>query len=207
MNITVLAKAVGCIEETMRENKSYLIELDQKYGDGDLGLSMADGFHGLVNYLVSCPEQDLGRAMMLCSTAFNEAAPSSLGTIISLFLMGMAKELKGKSEANLSDIAAAMESGVNKIMEKAKSKPGEKTILDALCPAVDALKVHVAEGWEAAFQAAAEAASTGSESTRQMCAMHGRAAYYGEQSIGTIDGGSVVGSLIFSSLNQYIKNC
>ena len=99
------------------------------------------------------------------------------------------------------DVAAAMESGMAQVMEKTKSKPGEKTSLDSVAPAVAALKT-AADGASCAqaFQAASEAAAAGSEATRNMLSLHGRAAYYGDKSIGVIDGGSVVGRLIFESI-------
>jgi dihydroxyacetone kinase len=90
-------------------------------------------------------------------------------------------------------------------MEKAGSKPGEKTILDALCPAVEALQRECGDEPAKAFQIAAQAAAKGSESTRSMLSKHGRAAYYGEKSIGVIDGGSVVGKLIFEALASYFS--
>jgi dihydroxyacetone kinase len=91
-------------------------------------------------------------------------------------------------------------------MEKAGSKPGEKTILDALHPAVDALRRECGDGPAKAFRAAALAAAQGSESTRGMLSKHGRAAYYGEKSIGGLDGGSVAGKLIFEALAAYFDS-
>jgi dihydroxyacetone kinase len=143
---------------------------------------------------------------MKCSTTFNEAAPSSLGTIISFGLMGMARSLKGKEEASALDLASALEAGLANIMEKAKSKPGEKTILDSLAPAIEALKAHADEAPLARYEAAAKAAADGSEATRNMRSVHGRAAYYGDKSIGVLDGGSVVGKLIFQGLADYARS-
>lgn len=203
MNISDIKGAIGAISSTMQENKDYLIELDQQNGDGDLGLTMASGYKAIFDYLCTTPETDLGKALMKCSSIFNETAPSTLGTITSLGFMGMAKALKGKTEADTTDIALAMEAGLKQIMDKAKSKPGDKTILDALFPAVEALKEHAGEGSMEAFKSAAEAAKEGSENTRNMRSVHGRAAYYGDKSIGIIDGGSVVGKLIFESLYKY----
>ncbi|MEG0215227.1 MAG: DAK2 domain-containing protein, partial [Hungatella sp.] len=86
----------------------------------------------------------------------------------------------------------------------AKSKPGEKTILDALCPAVEVLKANSAKSAKEAFDAAAKAASEGSEKTKAMRSVHGRAAYYGDKSIGILDGGSVVGKLLFTAIADYL---
>lgn len=202
MDRSALARAFSGISAVMDANKDYLIQLDQQNGDGDLGISMSDGYRAVSAYLSSSEEMDLGRLLLKSASLFNEAAPSSLGTITSFGLMGMAKALKGKTEVSLCEMADAILAGVNEIMNKAKSKPGEKTILDALVPAAESLKAHCGEGSPVAFQAAAEAARAGSESTRGMRSVHGRAAYYGDKSIGILDGGSVVGALIFKGIQD-----
>jgi dihydroxyacetone kinase-like protein len=203
MNASDIKGAVACISGVMNENKDYLISLDQQNGDGDLGISMSCGFGAVTEYLSSASEEDLGKLLMKCSSVFNESAPSSLGTILSFGMIGMAKALKGKSEASLAELSGAMDAGVRLIMEKAGSKPGEKTVLDALCPAVGTLAENSGKGCKEAFSLAAIAAAAGSESTREMRSVHGRAAYYGDKSIGLLDGGSVVGKLIFEGIEAY----
>jgi dihydroxyacetone kinase-like protein len=200
MEIDDIKKAVASIAMTMRENRDFLVHLDQQNGDGDLGISMATGYTAISEYLATSQETDLGKALAKCSMIFNETAPSTLGTITSLGFMALAKALKGKTTASLDEIASAMEFMNTQIMEKAKSKPGDKTILDSIVPATAALKIHCGESWREAFRFAAEAAAEGSEQTKAMRPVHGRAAYYGEKSIGMIDGGSVVGRLIFESI-------
>ncbi|MPM31145.1 PEP-dependent dihydroxyacetone kinase, ADP-binding subunit DhaL [bioreactor metagenome] len=203
MTVSDIKGAVTCISGVMNENKDYLISLDQQNGDGDLGISMSCGFLAVTEYLSSASEEDLGKLLMKCSSAFNESAPSSLGTILSFGMIGMAKALKGKTDASLAELAGAMDAGVRLIMEKAGSKPGEKTVLDALCPAVDALKANSRTACKEAFSLAAKAAAAGSERTKEMRSVHGRAAYYGDKSIGLLDGGSVVGKLIFEGIETY----
>jgi len=205
MKSSELKSGVAAIAAAMAANRDYLIQLDQQNGDGDLGITMSDGYGAMAAWLASNDEADLGKALMKCSMIFNEKAPSTLGTITSLFLMAMAKSLKGKTEASVAELATAMESGIGQVMEKAKSKPGEKTILDSVAPAVATLKTAAADGASCAqaFQAAAQAAAAGSEATRNMRSVHGRAAYYGDKSIGIIDGGSVVGRLIFESIASW----
>ena len=203
MNVEDRKGAIGAVANTMKQNRDYLVELDQRNGDGDLGITMADGYGAIAAWLAGSAEQDLGKALMKCSMLFNEKAPSTLGTITSLCLMAMAKSLRGRIEASLSDLAAALEAGMAQVMEKAKSRPGDKTILDALAPAIAALKEASGATCEVAFAAAAAAAEAGSEATKAMRSVHGRAAYYGDKSIGIIDGGSVVGKLIFESIAEY----
>ena len=199
MNLESLKSAVACICERMDENKDYLIELDQQNGDGDLGLNMSAGFHAVDDFLRDTSETDLGKLMMKCGSAFNETAPSSLGTIIAFGFMGMAKPLKGKTEASFEEFVTAYEAGLDRIMTRAESKPGEKTILDALHPALLAMQANLSDP-KAALQAAARAAEEGSEATRGMLAVHGRAARYGEKSLGILDGGSVAGKLIVAGI-------
>ncbi len=204
IDIQTIGKAFAAISRKMTENREYLIQLDAQNGDGDLGISMDTGFKAVTDYIAQPDETDLGRLFMKASKVFNEASPSSLGTILSFALMGIAKALKGKETVTADEMVAAMDAGVNLIMEKAGSKRGEKTILDALCPALDALKETAGEDSSARFQKAAKAAAEGSESTKQMRSVHGRAAYYGDKSIGILDGGSVVGKLIFEGIAQAV---
>lgn len=204
MDISNLRGAIDCISAAMSDNKDYLVELDQRNGDGDLGISMSEGYNAIFSWLDSTEETDLGKALMRCSSIFNESAPSTLGTITSIFFLAMAKAMKGKAHATFSDLVAAMEAGVAMVMEKTKAKPGEKTILDSVCPAVKALAEHAAEGSRVAFRYAAEAAAQGSENTKMMKSVHGRAAYYGDKSLGIVDGGAVVGKILFESLSEYI---
>lgn len=202
MNAVSLKRAMESISSLMDEHKDYLVELDARSGDGDLGISMSAGYHAVTEYLGKTDETGLGQLFMKCALVFNEAAPSSLGTITAIGMMGIAKVLKGKQEISLPEFADAMEVGIAAIMEKAKSKPGEKTILDALCPATKVLKELADKDTAMAFAAASRAAAEGAESTRGMRSVHGRSAYYGTRGLGSLDGGAVVGKLIFEGITR-----
>lgn len=197
-----IVKAIGAL---MAENRDHLIKLDQANGDGDLGISMDDGFRGLSAWLDTATEDDLGQLLRGAAKVFNTEAPSSLGTIISFALMGMAKALRGKTEVDCATAAQALRDGVDNIMAKAESKPGEKTILDSLVPGADALVAGASGDAVAAARSAADAAAAGSEATKEMVAVHGRAAYSASRSIGLLDGGSVVGRLIFEGIANYLE--
>lgn len=206
MNSLDLVNVIKSISSIMNENRDYLIELDAQNGDGDLGISMSNGFKALVSFLENNKENDIGKVFMKMSSVFNEASPSSLGTILSFAMIGMAKSLKGKNKIELVDIAQAFENGIKTIMDKANSKLGEKTILDSLYYGTEALKNNVDLTPKEAFEKALASASEGSENTRNMRAVHGRASYYGDKSLGVLDGGSVVGKLIFEGIyNYYIE--
>lgn len=134
LSAKTLLGAMNEISRTMTSNRQYLIELDQRNGDGDLGISMSDGYAAAHKYLLGTQESDLGKLFVGMAKAFNEAAPSSLGTITSFLMMGMARVLKGHESADAAMLGDAFLAGVERIMEKAGSKPGEKTILDVLEP-------------------------------------------------------------------------
>ena len=198
--ISEIKKGISAIAKEMTENRDYLVELDQRNGDGDLGISMSEGFNALVEVLNKTEETDLGKVFRDLSKTFNESAPSSLGTILSFGLMGIAKELKGKTEVSRQEFSVALEKGLDNILDKTGSKVGEKTIIDSLSPGIESLLSSGLEEDKVAFQNAYEASKAGVEKTKEMMAVHGRAAYYGEKSLGLVDGGAVVGTLIFKGM-------
>ncbi len=198
--ISEIKKGISSIAKEMADNRDYLVELDQRNGDGDLGISMSEGFNALVEVLNKTEETDLGKVFRDLSKTFNESAPSSLGTILSFGLMGIAKELKGKTEVSRQEFSVALEKGLDNILDKTGSKVGEKTIIDSLSPGIESLLSSGSEEDKTAFQNAYEASKAGAEKTKEMMAVHGRAAYYGEKSLGLVDGGAVVGTLIFKGM-------
>lgn len=187
------------IAKEINENVLRLIELDQAFGDGDLGISMNQGFEGIVDYLNNnAVDEDFGRYFMRISKVFNEAAPSSLGTILSFGFSGMAKSLKGVSHAHLDDFKLAFAEGLQNIKEKAGAKSKEKTIIDSLEPAIHEFCLH--DDVKKALHTACVAAEKGMQDTSNYIAVHGRAAYHKEKTLGHIDGGATVGYLIFKAL-------
>ena len=198
--ISEIKKGISSIAKEMTDNRDYLVELDQRNGDGDLGISMSEGFNALAEVLNKTEETDLGKVFRDLSKTFNESAPSSLGTILSFGLMGIAKELKGKTEVSRQEFSVALEKGLDNILDKTGSKVGEKTIIDSLSPGIESLLSSGSEEDKTAFQNAYEASKAGAEKTKEMMAVHGRAAYYGEKSLGLVDGGAVVGTLIFKGM-------
>ncbi|SJZ65508.1 dihydroxyacetone kinase subunit DhaL [Anaerorhabdus furcosa] len=186
------------IKTEIHKNSAKLVELDQAFGDGDLGISMDQGFSSVVEFIKSCEEEDFGKYFMQVSKTFNESAPSSLGTIISFGFMGMAKSMKGITDAKLSDFQEAFKKGLENIKEKTGAKVGDKTIIDSLEPAVNAF--CGSGNQKEALHFANEAAKNGMEETSKLIAVHGRAAYHKEKTLGHIDGGAYVSYIIFKAL-------
>jgi len=207
MNLYDVKQIISNISILMKENKDYLLELDSKFGDGDLGISMVQGFDGINEFTEKSEEKDLGKLFFGMSRVFNEMAPSSLGTIISFWMLGIASNLKGKEEASKEEIAKALEAGISKIKERAGSKENEKTILDALVPATEKFEKAIKSDKTISeiLKETYDKAAKGSENTKEMKAVHGRAAYHGEKTLGHIDGGAYVGKLIFEGIYNFYK--
>ncbi|MFA9381948.1 MAG: dihydroxyacetone kinase subunit L [Acetanaerobacterium sp.] len=186
----------------MTENKELLTQLDSAAGDGDLGISMEQGFCAVVTFQKTCDEADVGILLMRTAAALNEASPSTLGTVLSVGIMAGGKAIKGKNPCGVDEMATFLAAGCEAIMIRSKSAPGEKTILDALIPAEQAVRraADQDQSLSEALTAAAAAAAQGCEKTRSMIAVHGRAAYYAKKSIGLQDGGATVAKIIFETL-------
>ncbi|MEG0239886.1 MAG: dihydroxyacetone kinase subunit L [Anaerorhabdus sp.] len=186
------------IHEEIHLNSAKLVELDQAFGDGDLGISMDQGFLAIYQFSQICDEEDFGKYFLQVSKVFNESAPSSLGTIISFGFMGMAKSMKGITDAKLSDFQIALKKGLENIKEKTNSKVGDKTIIDSLEPAIDAFAD--ANDKVDALNNAFIASEKGMTNTSDLIAVHGRASYHKEKTLGHIDGGAYVSYVIFKAL-------
>lgn len=207
MDFKDIKQIIGITSDLMNVNKDYLVDLDSKFGDGDLGISMQEGYRAIYEFLETYSEDDWGRYFLEISKVLNENAPSSLGTIISFMYMGMAKYLKDKKTITDLEFAFALEAGVNNIMLKAKSELGQKTILDSLYPAIMAFKENLESGSEIfiASKSAYDESVKGAENTKNMLAVHGRAAYHNEKTLGMIDAGAEVGRILFEAIFKYYE--
>ena len=189
-------KILQNLKQLFNDNKDFLVELDGRMGDGDLGLTMSKGFSAAADDLVDTEETDIGKIFMKAGMTMAKAAPSTMGTLMATGFMRGGKAIVGKSEISVPDLAEYFQAFVGGIMERGKAKPGEKTIVDVLKPAADTLSDHGAEDIAMALQKALQAAEQGLESTKEMIAQHGRIAYYKEQSKGQEDPGATAGVIL-----------
>ena len=189
----------------MAENKEYLIELDQAAGDGDLGLSMTDGFTAISAYIREHPQQeDVGALFYGAGKAMNAHASSSLGTLIASGFMEAGKAFKGRAAMSGGELGAFLDSFEQGVIKRGKAKVGEKTFLDGFDPAVRIMKCAAEEDLAEAMERARTAARNGSNGTVGMLACWGRAARRGEESRALLDPGSVVAALMIETLADYV---
>lgn len=208
MNNTYLIKLIGEIKDIMAENREYLIDLDSVVGDGDLGLTMGDGFLAAYNAVADGSETDAGKLLYSAGKAMSIAVPSTMGTLMASGFMQAGKILKGKTELADSDITELFASYMDGVMNRGKAKIGDKTFLDGMNPAVIAMKekVSAGESLKEAANAAEKAACDGFENTATMIAVHGRAATRGEASRSLKDPGAAVAMLIMKAFAKSLDN-
>ena len=192
--------------DIMDKNREHLIQLDEISGDGDLGLSMSDGFRAIAAFAHETDFTDLGLFFYHAGKTMNEHASSTLGTLISSGFMEVGKVFKGRSEISGSELALLLHAFQDGITSRGKAKAGDKTFLDGLIPAVLVMDGNQGEDSVGlSLLEAAQAAQNGSASTVGMLARWGRAARYGEDSRQILDPGSVVAALMVSGLSQSIN--
>ncbi len=199
MNNIAIVRYLKELKKIMAEEKEHLIELDSVVGDGDLGLTMSDGFAAAYDTAAAeTKETDIGRLLFKSGRAMAREVPSTMGTLMASGLMGAGKALKGKTELGIADIARLFQAYEEGVAKLGRAKPGEKTFLDGMHPAVAQLEAAAGQNLDirmAAEQAAA-AALQGYEDTQEMLAVHGRAATRGEQSRTFKDPGAYVAYLL-----------
>jgi len=185
----------------IQENKQYLGEVDGLIGDGDHGMNMNKGFTIYAEKLgegetsFSDGLSDLGAVLL-------GKIGGSMGPIYGTLFMGMAEEAEGRDQIDLPLFTRMLEAGIRELYDIIDARPGDKTLVDTLHPAFEALKAAGVAGKD--FRAALEDMSTGAksgmESTKDMVAKYGRSARLGERSRGVLDAGAVSCRIILTSM-------
>lgn len=182
-----------------------LTELDSAGGDGDLGIVMSDGFSKLYDFVSQMQEEDIGKIFYKAGKEFNRVASSSMGTLISFGMMTAGKKLKNQTDLNTNTFVEIL-SGVSEgVQQLGKAKEGEKTFLDAICPATRAAIAHKDQDAITCLKSAVDAAKAGIENAKEMEAIHGRLAFRKERSIGMIDPGTVAAYHFVKGMYDAVK--
>lgn len=188
----------------MQGNKQVLTELDSVVGDGDLGLTMSDGFAAANDAVQHSDEHDVGRFFYIAGKAMASAVPSTMGTLMASGLMQAGKAFKGRETLSTNDAGAFFQAWYDGVQQRGKAQPGEKTFLDGMAPALVALKAPattpVAQARDALHQA-----QRGVQQTTTMVAKHGRAAIHGERSRTFVDPGAMVAQLLIQGYFNFIQ--
>jgi dihydroxyacetone kinase-like protein len=192
------------IKNIIDSNQDKLMELDGVMGDGDLGFTMTRAFAAAHEEADKSEEKIPGKLLTRLGMVIAKASPSTMGTLVATGFMKGGKSIDSYEEISPEGLAVFFEAFTRSIMERGKSVPGNKTIIDTLFPAAEALRISVNKSLVEAISAAREASLKGLEASTKMKAQHGRAAYYQDDSIGKQDGGATVGTYIIEGFYRHI---
>lgn len=182
--------ALRKMNAVVEEKREYLTDLDSAIGDADHGTNMSRGMNRSIEKIEGKDYADFGGLFRDVAMTIMSAVGGSAGPLYGTFFMKMGQKLTGKSEATVEEMADAMNEGLTGIMTLGKSQPGDKTMVDALSPAIAALRENAGKGDPEAWTMAVSAAETGMKDTIPMLARRGRSSYLGERSIGHQDPGA-----------------
>jgi phosphoenolpyruvate---glycerone phosphotransferase subunit DhaL len=193
---------VRTMAQTAVDNEKYFGDLDAVVGDGDFGYSMARGFEIVIADFDSFDRTDIGAFLKKVAVVITSRIGGTSGPIWGTAFLRAGSAATGKTELTADDVIAMLRAAIDGIKMRGQSDVGDKTLLDALQPAVDTLEEALGRGDDAgtALAAAAVTAREKAEATNDMIAKKGRAAYTGERSIGTLDAGAVAVAVMFERL-------
>lgn len=200
-----LVALFGRWRATFAEQRDFLILLDGKVGDSDLGITMVKAFTAAAEAVAgTAAGTPIGKILTTAGAAMAKAAPSTMGTLTATGFMRGGRALESASAFGTKEAAAFWRAYGNGIAERGKAKVGDKTILDVIDPIATTLEGAAAadDALPAALWAATWAAEQALETTKTMVAQHGKAAAFQEKSVGLQDAGATVGVLMIRTMHD-----
>jgi dihydroxyacetone kinase-like protein len=192
------------VASDMEARVEELRELDAALGDGDLGITVQLASGAMADTPKSVQE-DVGLMLAGLGISINKVSPSTFGTLLASAFLGAGAAARGKSKVALDDLVAMGYGAVEGIKKRGKAEVGNKTMLDALVPAVEAFKkeVEVSGSAAQAFAVAVSASERGMQATAEMTAKYGRASWRREESVGLRDAGATAMHYLIQSFARH----
>ena len=192
MNTEQLIAVIHQIAEKIEAEKAFLTELDNVIGDGDHGINLARGFGEVEKKLDSLKDKEPGDVLKSVGMTLVSTVGVASGPLYGTGFMKLGGAVRGKDSLTVPDFLAGFQQAIEGIMQRGRSTKGEKTMLDAMIPAKEAMEStwNATQDPKAAFAAGIAAAKEGVAFTKTIAATKGRASYLGERSIGHQDPGA-----------------
>ncbi|RZF23734.1 dihydroxyacetone kinase subunit DhaK [Paraburkholderia sp. UYCP14C] len=204
-----LRRAIEAVCECLLAAEQTLTEMDQRVGDGDLGISLARGARAVQLELDSYASATTpGAVLRGMSATLRRVVGGTSGPLYAVMLLRAAAALEQSGATTARQWATAFSAGIDGLMELGGAKPGDRTMVDALKPAADALHDALAQGasTHAALQAAADAANEGASRTASMHPRRGRSSYVGERALGHADPGAHAVALWLAAIRDALAD-
>jgi dihydroxyacetone kinase-like protein len=195
--------------KVLAENRDYLIQLDAAIGDADHGANMDRGFQAVVSKLPEMSDKDIGTIFKTVGMTLLSTVGGAGGPLYGTFFIQAGTKTAGKMELSPEDWSNALDAALNGVVMRGKAELGDKTMVDALTPAVKALKQAISDqqGFGKALRLSADAAKQGMEATTPLVARKGRASYLGERSADHQDPGATSSYMILNAAAEIWANC
>jgi dihydroxyacetone kinase-like protein len=196
------------IAASVRAERDYLVQLDAAIGDGDHGINLNRGFDAVTLALTTEPDGTPGKLLILSGKTLISTVGGASGPLWGSALRKAGRALGDGPTFDLAQLVDAMAAALASVKDLGAAVPGDKTMVDALEPAVDAMREGLARGASSGemLRSAAEAAETGMRATIPMQARKGRASYLGERSIGHQDPGATSTAMIIRALERTVAS-
>ncbi len=201
IGMDALADWLVRFRDAVTAKRDWLTELDSAIGDADHGANMTRGMEAVVAKLDPAPAT-VDELLKTAGMTLVGSVGGASGPLYGTFFLRMGMTAGAVTELDAPGLAAALRAGLEGIVARGKAEAGDKTLFDAMAPAVDALDARIGEGADLAdaARAAAEAAAEGRDATLPLVARKGRASYLGERSAGHLDPGAASTVLLFETL-------
>jgi len=196
-----LGRWLRAFADAVTENAAELTALDSAIGDADHGSNMRRGMTAVVGKLDAAPDAAPSALLKTAGMTLVSTVGGASGPLYGTFFLRMGTSIGDRTELDAAGFAAALRAGLDGVVARGKAAAGDKTMLDALIPAVDALEAALADGAGLgdALRAAADAADAGRDATIPLVARKGRASYLGERSAGHRDPGATSTTLLLEA--------
>jgi len=205
-NVTTAAleEWVRRFAQLVADNRDYLTELDAAIGDADHGSNMDRGMKAAVAALDTSLLPTAGALFTKVGMTLVSTVGGASGPLFGTLFLRIGSSLGDVETASALGVAAALRAGLGGVVDRGKAGPGDKTMYDALAPAVDALDEALGDGADLAggLKVARDAAAAGRDATTPMLARKGRASYLGERSVGHQDPGATTVALLLEAATE-----
>ncbi|MBV9916083.1 MAG: dihydroxyacetone kinase subunit L [Solirubrobacterales bacterium] len=205
MSDTPLGQAelvVRAIAQTAVDNEKYFCELDAVVGDGDFGYSLARGFEVVLGDWDTLEYSDMSGLLKKTAIILSKRIGGTSGPIWGTAFLRAGGALTNVTEPTREEVIAALRAAIEGIKQRGNTDLGDKTLLDALVPAVDTLEEALPNGTQPAIERAAATARERAEATKGMLAQRGRASYTGERSRDSVDAGAMGVAVMFEAVSN-----
>lgn len=204
LTLTDLVAWLDAFRARVTEQKAYLTELDSAIGDADHGSNMARGMAAVMEKVGSTPAATADELFKTVGMTLVTSVGGASGPLYGTFFLRFGMAAGPVADVDGPALAAALRAGLEGVVVRGKAEAGDKTMFDALAPALEAMDAAVASGASLtdATAAARDAAASGRDATEPLVARKGRASYLGERSAGHIDPGATSTALLFDALAE-----